>query len=146
MNLRRNHFWLGGNIDQDLLSRFPKGISVWLGGMRDLKDIWSSTMEERESEEYELIFCAKVSLGEEGGSLLRPPKFDHYSKLFVTPEWLRPLLQPSPEQLWLVLQSRVEACQLHCSARSTIRSCSDRCSGLARNSSGWYSGAKLEAW
>jgi hypothetical protein len=37
--------------------------------MRDLKDIWSSTMEERESEEHELLFRAKVSLGEEEGCL-----------------------------------------------------------------------------
>jgi hypothetical protein len=72
MNLRRNHFWLGGNIDQDLLSRFPKGIRVWLEEMRDLKDIWSSTMEERESEKYELLFCAKVSLGVEGATYKGP--------------------------------------------------------------------------
>jgi hypothetical protein len=72
MNLRRNHFWLGGNVDQDLLSQFPKGIRVWLGGgggMRDLKEIWSSILEGRESEEYEIILCAKVSLGEEEGCL-----------------------------------------------------------------------------
>jgi hypothetical protein len=32
MNLRRNQFWLGENVDRDLLSRFLKGIRVWLGG------------------------------------------------------------------------------------------------------------------
>jgi hypothetical protein len=67
MNLRRNHFWLGGNVDQDLLSRFPKGIRVLLGGMRDLKEKWSSTMEERESEEQELFFVHRYSLEKKGG-------------------------------------------------------------------------------
>jgi hypothetical protein len=67
MNLRRNHFWLGGNVDQDLLSRFPKRIRVWLGGMRDLKEMWSSTMEERESEEQELFFVHRYSLENKGG-------------------------------------------------------------------------------
>jgi hypothetical protein len=100
MNLRRNHFWLGGSVDQDLLSRFPKGIRVWLGGMRDLKDIWSSTMEERESKEYELLFSCKVSLGEEGAAYKGPQKSNRYSERMSHrsgPEWLRPLLRPGPE-------------------------------------------------
>jgi hypothetical protein len=73
MNLRRNHFWLGGNVDQDPLSRFPKGIRVWLGGMRDLKEMWSSTMEERESEEQELFFVNRYTLEKKGG-LIKPPR------------------------------------------------------------------------
>jgi hypothetical protein len=84
MNLRRNHFWLGGNVDRDLLSRFPKGIRVWLGGIRDPKEMWSSTMEERESEEQELIFVHRYSL-EKKGAYKGPPKCDHCSQK-VTPE------------------------------------------------------------
>jgi hypothetical protein len=34
--------------------------------MRDLKDIWSSTMEERENKEYELLFRARCLLEKKG--------------------------------------------------------------------------------
>jgi hypothetical protein len=101
MNLSRNHFFLSGNVDQDLLSRFPKGIRVWLGGMRDLKDMWSSTMEERESEEHELLFRARVSLGEEGAAYKGPQKSDRYSEIChsrVAPAWPGVALDSAPEQ------------------------------------------------
>jgi hypothetical protein len=100
MNLRRNHFCLGGNVDQDILSRFPIGIRGWLGGMRDLKDIWSSTMEERESEEYELLFCARCLLEKKGVAYKGPRKSGCYSERMSHrsgPEWLQPLLWPGPE-------------------------------------------------
>jgi hypothetical protein len=58
INLIRSHFWLGGNVDQDLLSGFPKGIRVWLGRMRDLKEIWSSTMR-REKVRYMSFFSVQ---------------------------------------------------------------------------------------
>jgi hypothetical protein len=35
--------------------------------MRDLKEMWSSTMEERESEEQELFFVHRYSLEKKGG-------------------------------------------------------------------------------
>jgi hypothetical protein len=80
------------------------------------------------------------------GAYKGPPKCDRCDRkmsLRSSPERLWPLLWPGPEQLWLVLRSGVEACQLHCSTRSTIRSCSGRCSGLARNSSG---GTPEQGW
>jgi hypothetical protein len=60
--------------------------------MRDLKDMWTSTMEERESEEHELLFRARVSLGEEGAAYKGPRKSNHYSEnmsFWSGPEWLR---------------------------------------------------------
>jgi hypothetical protein len=69
MNLRRNHFWLGGNVDQDLLSRFPKGTRVWLGGNERSQGNMELNNGGRESEEYELLFRANVFLGEEEGCL-----------------------------------------------------------------------------
>jgi hypothetical protein len=48
------HEWLGKIVDRDLLFLFPKGISVWLGAMRDPLDLVFVTMGERELQRYDM--------------------------------------------------------------------------------------------
>jgi hypothetical protein len=72
-------------------------------------------MEERESEEQELFFVLRYHLEKKGAAYKAPlpPKCDHCSRFLSLQsglEWLRPLLRPSPKQLWQVLRSRVKAC------------------------------------
>jgi hypothetical protein len=80
--------------------------------MRYLKEIWSSTMEERESGEHEILFPTKVSLGEEEVHLNRHLVSNHYRPFWSLrsgPEWFWLLLRTSSEQLWMMLRSRAEA-------------------------------------
>ena len=54
------------NITQDVLFLFPKGIRVWMEGLRDLEASRFTTMVERGSARYYVLRCSTYPLEKKG--------------------------------------------------------------------------------